>query len=644
MASTSIPDISLLFEQARLQIQLFVLQTDLYLFQLLPPLRSTTIRSPTSLIFTALIILIIQRFGSYFSAYIAELGVPITIAAPPQARPGWTGEVLTKPSIRDASKPGKIVCYDPATAYLIDEVDADTAETIAEKLSKARRAQTKWGQSSFALRRKVLRTMKNWVVNDSETIARVASRDTGKTAIDAAFGELLTTLSKLQWTISNGEKVLRTETRPNNLLLMHKVCQVKHEPMGVVVACVSWNYSAHNVLGPIISSLFAGNAVVVKASEMVAWSAHYFINCVRECLRQSGVDPDLVQVVTCWPETAEVLTGSAEVNHITFIGSEEVGRKVAMTATKELTPVTLELGGKDPAILLKDADLKFFASTFMRSCFQGSGQNCIGIERFIVDESIAEKLVAIVEPRIRGLKLGSFMDDAPFGTSSSTKDGERVDMGAMITDARFDRLEQLISDAVAQGARLLVGGKRFVHPRWKHGHYFTPTLLTDVKPSMRIAQEELFAPIFLILPFASTQLDSALHIANSTRYGLGSSVFGSNLDHCTYIADRLHSGMVNINDFGVSYLNQGLPFGGVKKSGYGRFAGPEGLLSLTHAKAVTRDRAFSWIRTGIPPRLDYPMEKPGKSWGFVNGLVRFAYGGGVVARARGVVDLIVNGA
>lgn len=642
---TNLADASVWVDRLQLQLQLFVLQTDLYLFQLIPPLRSSAIRSPTSLIFTGLIVFTISRIGSALSAYVAEQGVSISIPAPPQASPGWSGTILAKPQVRDVSKKDTIICYDPATAYLIAELPADTPASIADKISKAKAAQLKWRHSSFALRRKALRTMQKWVVRDAETIARVASRDTGKTAIDAAFGELLTTCSKLAWTISNGEKILRTETRPNNLLLMHKVCEVRHEPMGVVAACVSWNYSAHNVMGPIIASVFAGNAIVVKASELVAWSAAWFVDGVRECLRVAGCDPELVQLVTCFPEAAEAVTQSSDIAHITFIGSEPVGRLVAQAATKELTPVTLELGGKDPAILLKDADLKYFGSTFMRSCFQGAGQNCIGIERFIVDEAIADKLVDIVEPRIKALKLGSFMDDAPFGTSSSTaKKGERVDMGAMITDARFTHLESLISSAVLQGARLVVGGKRYSHPTWKNGHYFTPTLLTNVSPDMAIANEELFAPIFLIIPFPTNSLDSAIKIANGTRYGLGSSIFGSTLSQCQYIADTLEAGMVNINDFGVSYLNQGLPFGGVKKSGYGRFGGPEGLLALTQAKAVTRDRAFSWFRTGIPPRLDYPLEQPKKSWAFVQGLVRFAYGNGIFARAKGILDLIVNGA
>ncbi|KAI3485034.1 hypothetical protein L1887_51707 [Cichorium endivia] len=250
--------------------------------------------------------------GSYLSAYIAEQGVSVSIRAPPQAHPGWSSTVLEKPHIRDAAKPGKIICYDPATAYLIGEVDADTREDDRAKIARAKQAQVAWASSSFAVRRKLMRTMQRWVVRDAETITRVAARDTGKTAIDAAFGELLTTCSKLAWTIGNGERVLQTETRPNNLLLMHKVCEVRHEPMGVVGACVSWNYSAHNVLGPIIASLFAGNAIVVKASELVAWSAHYFVDAVRECLRASGCDPELVQLVTCFPEEAEALTQSAD--------------------------------------------------------------------------------------------------------------------------------------------------------------------------------------------------------------------------------------------------------------------------------------------------------------------------------------------
>ena len=292
-----------------------------------------------------------------------EAPVSVSIPCPPQAEAGWRGDLLSHPHIRSSGHPDLITAYDPATAYHIADVPADTPPSIAAKLAAAHAAADAWADASFARRRRVLRTLQRWLVTDMESIARVAARDTGKTAIDAAFGELLTTASKLEWTITYGEPVLRPQTRRNNLLLAHKVSRVTHQPLGVVLACVSWNYSAHNALGPIIASLFAGNAVVIKASELVAWSATWYINAVRTCLDACGENKELVQIVTCFPEHAEHLTTSPIVKHITFIGSEAVGRKVAQAAATEITPVTLELGGKDPAVLTASADLKFFAST-----------------------------------------------------------------------------------------------------------------------------------------------------------------------------------------------------------------------------------------------------------------------------------------
>jgi len=397
---------------------------------------------------------------------------------------------------------------------------------------------------------------------------------------------------------------------------------------------VSWNYPFHNALGPLIAALFAGNAIIIKASENVAWSSHFFIDAVRRILDALGFPQDVVQLVTCWPEHADALTTHEDIGHITFIGSEPIGKLVAAAAVKHLTPTVIELGGKDPAVILPSADLKYFNSTFLRSVFQGGGQNCIGLERFIVARSLLPQFISLVQARIEGLRCGSYLDDALPGPHLAQPSA--VDMGAMINSARFDELEGLISNAVQKGAEVLVGGQRLQSSTWKAGCFFAPTLITGVTRDMRIAQEEVFAPIMLIMPFDT--LDEAIEIANSTRYGLGSSVFGAKRDECQYVAKRLRSGMVNINDFGVSYLAQSLPFGGVKASGYGRFGGPEGLLGLTIAKAVTEDRFFRTVRTGIPPPLDYPLNA--QAWPFVRSLVEFAYGSSLVQRARGIVGLI----
>ncbi|KAK0570236.1 Meiotic Sister-Chromatid recombination aldehyde dehydrogenase [Tilletia horrida] len=572
------------------------------------------------------------------SRHWAEAAIKVTASVPeaasPQAalRPGAT--LLENPTLRDPQRPDQIQAYDPATGLYLAHIPADTPASITAKVARAQAAQREWCTTSYAQRRKFLKTLLKWVVDDAEAIAHVCCRDTGKSAVDAAFGEILTTCSKLEWTIANGEAVLRPEARAGNLLLAHKRCWVYHEPVGVVAACVSWNYPFHNVLGPLISALFAGNAIVLKASENVAWSSHFFIDAVRKMLSELGHSPDVVQLVTCWPEHAEALTTHEDIRHITFIGSEPVGKLVAAAAVKHLTPTVIELGGKDPAVILPSADLKYFNSTFLRAVFQGGGQNCIGLERFIVARSILPQFVALVKSRIEALRCGSYLDDAVPGPY--LKDSAPVDVGAMINSARFDELESLISGAVQKGAQVLVGGKRLRSDKWKSGSFFAPTLISGVTRDMKIAQEEVFAPIMLIMPFDT--LDEAIEIANSTRYGLGSSVFGAKREECHYVAQRLRAGMTNINDFGVSYLAQSLPFGGVKASGYGRFGGPEGLLGLTTPKAVTEDRFFRTVRTGIPPPLDYPLQP--QSWAFVRSLVEFAYGSGLVQRARGIFGLI----
>lgn len=307
----------------------------------------------------------------------------------------------------------------------------------------------------------------------------------------------------------------------------------------------------------------------------------------------------------CWPEVAPHLTSHPSIAHITFIGSRPVAHHVARSASKTLTPLCIELGGKDAAIILNDAkNLSSIASIMMRGTFQSCGQNCVGIERIIALPKVYPKLISLLENRVKNLRLGSILDD------------EGVDAGALISDAGFDRLENLIQDAVKQGARLLAGGKRYNHPKHPKGHYFSPTLLVDVTPSMAIAQNEVFAPICLIMPAETTA--HAVEIANSTMYSLGGSVFGSNQRDLEYVTKHMKSGMVSVNDFAVYYMNQSLPFGGCRGSGYGRFAGPEGLRSVCNLKAVAKDKS-RFIGTSIPPTIDYPIKNGDRAWAFVKG-------------------------
>ncbi|KAF8312443.1 meiotic sister-chromatid recombination aldehyde dehydrogenase [Clavulina sp. PMI_390] len=525
-----------------------------------------------------------------------------------------------------------ITCYDPSTGLHLDTLPADTEADIMEKVELAKRSQLDWMESSWGDRRRVLRSFLAWLVKEQEVCARVSCRDTGKTMIDAALGEILTTCSKLEWIINHGEASLRPQKRRGNLALSYKTAKVHYEPLGVVTAIISWNYPLHNAISPIIAAIFSGNAVVIKCSEYVYWSSRFYINAFRECLFSCGWNPDLVQLVACFPEQAETLTTHPDIKHITFIGSETVGRKVAMAATVNLTPVTLELGGKDPCIILPRTDIRKWSSVWMRGAFQSMGQNCIGIERFIIHASQYDEFIAEMTERVRKLRLGSVLAPSSEGFVSV------IDGGSMINDDRFDTLERLIKDAEDQGAEIIVGGTRYRHPYVENGSYFAPTLIGNVLPSMEIAQQEVFAPIMLVIKYHT--VEEAVDIANGTRYGLGASVFGPDARLCKDVSLALECGMVSVNDFAVYYLNQDLPFGGTKASGYGRFGGPEGLRALTNPKVIIEDIFPMLAQTSIPAAVDYPIRSLVQSWEFVSGLVGFLYGYWWATKLSGLLRLI----
>lgn len=528
--------------------------------------------------------------------------------------------------------PGKryITSFDPATSLHIGTYVSDDEKDIKDKIRKSAQAQKTWKKTSFTQRRRVVRSLLKWLVDNQEVCARVACRDTGKTLIDASLGEILTTCSKMEWLINHGENALRPETRSNPLVLAYKKCQVHYEPLGVVSAIVSWNYPLHNAWSPILAAIFAGNGVVLKCSEHVIWSTGWFVDAIKECLNACGHDPELVQVICCFPDQANVLTKSPTIKHITFIGSESVGRIIAQEAIVNLTPVTLELGGKDPSIILPGTDLDRWISVWTRGVFQNMGQNCIGIERLIVHEDLYDELHSLLLERVRKMRPGSVLAQSPEGYVAT------VDCGSMISGARFEALGTLIKDAVEEGANV-IGGKGYEHHYLKNGYYFEPTIVGPVFTSMRISQQELFAPIAVLMPYES--IEEAVEIANGTEYGLGASVFGPDQDLCLKVAKQLECGMVSVNDFGVFYVNQDLPFGGTKKSGYGRFGGPEGLRSLTNPKAIVVDRFPNLVQTRIPKVLDYPLGSISHSWTFLSNLIRFLYADSWRTRLHGLLAL-----
>lgn len=437
-----------------------------------------------------------------------------------------------------------------------------------------------------------------------------------------------------------GETSLSPSVRPTaSILSFYKRNTIIYEPLGVLAACISWNYPFHNFLGPVIASIFSGNAIVVKCSERTAWSSiKYFIQIVRGALRACGHDEGLVQVVCCWPDVAEYLTSHSGISHITFIGSRAVGKEVAKSAAKGLIPVVAELGGKDPAVVLDypsslsrtgiipDREMNRIISLLMRGTFQSAGQNCVGIERIICLPKNYDSVISLLEQKIKNLRQGP--------------PHLELDVGASISDGAFSHLEALITDATANGARLLCGGKRHEHPDFVKGHYFQPTLIVDVTKDMAIAKEELFAPIAVVMRAES--IDDAIEIANSCQdiYALGASVFGctktsSGRKDVNRCIKEVKAGMISVNDFAAYYPN-GLPFGGVAGSGYGRFGGEEGLRGLCNIKAVCEDR---WngllVKTDIPKPMTYPVQDF-RAVEMANGIVDAGFANTMTGKVSGI--------
>ena len=481
-----------------------------------------------------------------------------------------------------------------------------------------------WAKSSFAQRRKLLRIIQRFILENQAAICAVSARDSGKPMVDAAFGEVMVTLEKIQWLCAEGERWLAPERRSAGTMMFYKRCRVEYHPVGVMGAIVPWNYPFHNVFNPLLSNLFAGNALVVKVSEYATWSAGYYGRVITAALAAAGAPVDLVQIVTGYRDAGDALVRAPKVGKLVFVGSTGVGRAVMAAAAASLKPVVLELGGKDAFVVCADANLKQVVPIALRGAFQSCGQNCAGAERFFVQRPAYEPFCAAVAAATAKMRQGWAL--SPGG----------VDAGAMCMPAQAAFVQGLVDDAVAKGARLLHGGALPPGGGASGGQFYPPTVLADVTPAMRIAQEEVFGPVLCVTPFDTD--DEAVSLANGCAFGLGSNVFSGSTARARALAARLEAGMSSVNDFATTYMAQSLPFGGVKESGFDRFAGVEGLRGCCVPKAVAED-ALPWlIRTDIPPPLQYPVAP--YAFDFCTGLIRLFYGLSLLERARGVAGIV----
>jgi acyl-CoA reductase-like NAD-dependent aldehyde dehydrogenase len=406
---------------------------------------------------------------------------------------------------------------------------------------------------------------------------------------EAHLGEIMTTLEKIRYLINHGEDAIKPSHRRVPMAFMHRTARVDYLPLGVIGAIIPWNYPAHSCFSPTVAALFTGNACVIKVSEYSSYSRAYLQAICQTVLEKRGHSRDLVQFLPGHGDTGAALCKCPDIGKILFIGSPQTGKRVMEACVTNLTPVILELGGKDPFVITDDAELSWAASVAIRGSFINCGQNCIASERIFVHKKVYEEFVKTV-----------------VSTMKSTIQGENAcDWGCMTMELQLTKVEDLVNDAIAKGAKLLHGGKRNTALNKSGGLFFEPTILTNINDSMRILHEETFGPVMLI----NVWEDEADLIAriNKCEFGLGASVFSKNQARAERIISQIESGMGVVNDFGLPYLLQDAPFGGCKQSGFGRFNGPEGLREFCRAQSVLGE--VCWTPTAIKgPRLvSYPM-------------------------------------
>jgi acyl-CoA reductase-like NAD-dependent aldehyde dehydrogenase len=460
-----------------------------------------------------------------------------------------------------------IVVENPATGQVVATLPACTPEQLIEMAARARRAQPQWQALGFEGRAKVLRRMQKWVLDNSDRFLDTIVSETGKTREDASLAELGYAASAFGFWAKNASKYLKDEkVRTSSPFLLGRKVIVRYEPVGLVGVIGPWNYPFTNTVGDAIPALAAGNAVIVKPSSVTPLTSLL----IEEGLRASGIPEDVFQVAVGRGSLGSTLID--QVDSLMFTGSTETGKQVMERAAKTLTPVSLELGGKDPMIVLADADLERAANAAVFWSMQNGGQTCISVERVYVEEPIHDQFLSLVTDRARELRQGV---PGEFGT---------VDIGSFINPPQADIVEAHVNDAVAKGARVLTGG----HRGQGEGTFYEPTVLADVDHSMECMMEETFGPTLPIMKVADA--DEAVRLANDSPYGLQASVYTKNIAKGEQIARRIQAGAVVVNDTSANYIALEAPMGGWKSSGLGVRHGPEGIRKYTKRQTILLTR------------------------------------------------------
>jgi acyl-CoA reductase-like NAD-dependent aldehyde dehydrogenase len=466
---------------------------------------------------------------------------------------------------RGASAPEAFEVRNPASGELIETVAVDSAAAVAETVARVRANQAEWEAIGIEGRYHWLGRLRDWLLDNSERVLDTMQRETGKVRADAS-NEPTYLADLINFYGSRASRFIGEQSvRPHNPLLASKKLRVQYRPYPVVGIISPWNFPLILALGDAVPALQAGAAVVIKPSEFTPLG---LIEVVDAWKREIG-GPDVLDCVQGTGETGGALVDAAD--FVQFTGSDRTGRKVMARAAETLTPVSLELGGKDPMIVLADADVDRAANAAAWGGMMNSGQICISVERIYVEEPVYDEFVAKLTAEVGRLRQGA--DDAK----------NPKDVGSMTSPNQIAIVEDQVDEALAAGARATTGGRRAAGA----GDFYEPTVLVDVDHSMKVMREETFGPVVGVMKVDGAE--QALRLANDSRYGLSASVFGER-QRAEQVARRVECGAVNVNDVLVNYFASDVPMGGWKESGIGFRHGEPGIKKYCRSESLVITR------------------------------------------------------
>lgn len=448
--------------------------------------------------------------------------------------------------------------HDPARGAIVAELPVATAEDMQRALEAAERGFARWRRVCAYDRATVLHRAASLVRERLETIARTMTVEQGKVIAESRL-EVAAAADIFDWTAEEGRRAYGRVVPARSQAIRQTVLR---EPVGPVAAFTPWNFPALTPARKLAGALGAGCSIVIKPSEETPATALALL----EALLDAGVEPEAVSMLFGDPaQISQTLIASPVIRKVSFTGSTAVGREIAHRAADGVKRVTLELGGHAPVIVTSHANVERAAALSVASKFRNAGQVCVSPSRFLVDERVYDEFVDRFTASATALRVGNGLD-------------ESVHMGPLANERRSASVERLVGDAAARGATVRAGNTPD-----SAGFFYAPTILTELAPDARVLNEEPFGPIASIVKVAD--FDEAIAQANRLPYGLAAYAFTQNLEESIALGNRVETGMLGINHFGVSLAE--IPFGGVKDSGYGSEGGTEGLESYLVTKSVT---------------------------------------------------------